>query len=40
MHESEGIFLKGHFEESFFGPFLGHIWGSYFGVISGGHFRA
>ena len=34
MHESEGIFLKGHFGGSFFWSFFG----IYLGVIFGGHF--
>ena len=32
MHESGGIFLKGHFGGSFLGHFLGHILGSFLGV--------
>ena len=36
MHESGGNFLRGHFVGPFFASFLGHIWGSFFGIILGG----
>ena len=40
MHESGGIFLKGHFGGSFFGSFCwvifgGHFWGSFLGSFLG-----
>ena len=32
MHESGEIFLRGHFGGSLLELFLGHIWGSFWGV--------